>query len=126
MTNYCKHNIPREECEECNPEPDQGDLFEGRRRRDEGHDKLTLHGPEFTAAVAGIVRRCSHHGQKVTGEGVRLLCEHFGLHPHHHNAWGGATMKAVRDGLLVPTGEYEQMRDPRSHARETKVYRVNL
>lgn len=59
-----------------------------------------------------------------TGEDVRDRLTGLGVVPHHPNAWGALVSKAVRDGLLVPTGERRAMRGPRSHARRTDVYRV--
>jgi len=60
----------------------------------------------------------------VTGEDVRVLCAEVEIAPHHHNAWGAAINTMVRRGLLVPTGMFTQMKDVRSHARLTRVYRV--
>lgn len=59
-----------------------------------------------------------------TGEDVRDYLTGLGVVPHHPNAWGALVSKAVRDGLLVPTGERRAMRGPKSHARRTDVYRT--
>ena len=39
--------------------------------------------------------------------------------PHHHNVWGAMWMAASRRGLVVKTGHSRQMREVRSHARDT-------
>ncbi len=59
-----------------------------------------------------------------TGEDVRDYLTRLYIAPHHSNAWGALIAKAVRDNLLVPTGERRAMRGPRSHARRTDVYRT--
>lgn len=43
--------------------------------------------------------------------------------PRHHNAWGAFTMKLIRNGNIVATGERRNMKTERSHARNTPVYR---
>ena len=80
---------------------DQGDLFEGRRLRDKGIERVGLNGPEFTGAVTRAIRDSYWQGQEVTAEDVRFRCRELGVIPHHSNAWGGATMKQVKDGLEV-------------------------
>ena len=101
----------------------QLDLDLGRAGRDEGFQLLELHGPEFTGAVIMLVSTLPS-GAEVTGEDLRRMAGKLGIRPHHPNAWGAAINVLVRSGQLVKTGQYVQMTDPRSHARETKVYRV--
>jgi hypothetical protein len=55
---------------------------------------------------------------------VRQLVSRSVGGPHHHNAWGALVMHMVRTGRLVATGEYRPMKDVKSHARKTPVYRV--
>ena len=58
----------------------------------------------------------------ITGEDVRVaLLPHVGK-PQSPHAWGALINKAVRDGILVATGQYRAMKDKRSHARKTAVY----
>ena len=59
---------------------------------------------------------------EVTGEDVRLRCQAAGIEPHHHNAWGALTNELLRRGILEPTDRFVKMKDPRSHARMTRVY----
>ncbi len=61
--------------------------------------------------------------EKLTGEDIRLELTKLGLlAPHHHNAWGALIMKLVRSERLLGTNEYVSMKDPKSHARRTRVY----
>jgi len=63
-------------------------------------------------------------GREGTGEDFRLSCERDGIRPHHANAWGALILSLKRQGHLVETGEWRSMRDSKSHARMTRVYRV--
>lgn len=63
-------------------------------------------------------------GLVMTGEQVRMALEPIIGAPHHHNAWGAAIAVAIKQGLLLPTGQYIAMQGPRSHARRTPVYRL--
>lgn len=101
----------------------QGDMFdlnEGRKRRDESMDRVE--NPGFTGHVIRVLGHII--GRHVTGEDIRRICGNHGVHAHHSNAWGGVIAGLVKGGRLKATGEYRQMEDTRSHARETKVYEV--
>jgi hypothetical protein len=74
------------------------------------------------AALQLIVTKFRH--REATGEDLRLACEADGIVPHHPNAWGAFVMNLCRQGFLEKTGRYQQMKSKKSHARETKVYRV--
>ena len=63
-------------------------------------------------------------GLVMTGEQIRMALEPVIGPPHHHNAWGAAIATAIRQGTLLPTGQYIAMQGPRSHARRTPVYRL--
>ena len=96
------------------------DIEKSRRLRDEGIERVEK--PTFSETVAEVVRGLD--GMHVTGEDIRRICTDRGVTPHHSNAWGGVISGLVRMGQLRATGEYRQMADTRSHARETKVYEV--
>ena len=95
-------------------------IEKGRHLRDEGIERVEVQA--FSGAVAGVVRGLG--GMHVTGEDIRRICTDRGVTPHHSNAWGGVVSGLVRVGRLRATGEYRQMEDTKSHARETKVYEV--
>lgn len=42
--------------------------------------------------------------------------------PHNPHVWGCLVRALVRDGVLVPTGRWIQMRSKGSHARRTPQY----
>jgi len=59
----------------------------------------------------------------VTGEDIRaMLITHVG-YSSSPNAWGALVNRAVRKGIIVAAGQYRAMKDVRSHARETPIYR---
>lgn len=64
-------------------------------------------------------------GTERTGEGFRLLLLERGLaEPKHSGAWGALTGTLSRRRILVPTGEWEPMKQKSSHGRLTRVYRL--
>lgn len=74
-----------------------------------------------SAAQAGIVE--AELPETFTGEDIRReLGPRIGQ-PNNPNAWGGLVMGFVRAGLIEPTGEWRPMREAKSHARKTQVYR---
>ncbi len=64
------------------------------------------------------------HGREMSGEDIRHAVSRLGVKPHHHNAWGALIMNAVRLKLILPTGRDTKMKDRRSHARKTPIYRI--
>lgn len=99
----------------------QMDLFSGLALRDEAL--------EVVADKAGKVwmeagfRAIAHLEGEFTGEDIRRIVGLVIGQPHHHNAWGSLIMNAIKRGLIIKTGQWLKMRDPRSHARMTPVYR---
>ena len=58
------------------------------------------------------------------GEDIRALISASDVGPATSpKAWGALIGQAKRDGLLERTGVWRQMRDKKSHARETPEYR---
>ena len=97
--------------------------FDGKARRDEGMERvLDNAGEDWRVGAERMVR--AMRGKEMTGEDIRIMCSGSGIIPHHSNAWGGLVSGLVTRGVLKPTGRYTSMRDPKSHARETKVYLV--
>jgi hypothetical protein len=121
MTDYCKHNLPREECEECSPEQrNLFDLDEGKRLRDEGIGRVHREG--FTAAVSKVLDTMV--GRRVKGENIRDECIRRGVEPHHHNAWGGVINGFVKQGRLRFTGEFTPAASVKTRAHPVKIYEV--
>ena len=104
------------------PHHEQPDLFGAREARDAGMAKVSDHsGWWFVAATKIIAQMQSWRG---TGEDLRLhITDRIGP-PHHCNTWGALTAQAVKQGLLIKTGERRSMRMIKSHARQTDVYRT--
>lgn len=100
---------------------DQLDLFAARQLRDEGRDLVSANaGDWFDQALAYVANLSSWRG---TGEDLRLEITDVLGEPHHRNAWGALVAQAVSRRLLVATGERVPMRTPKSHARQTDMYR---
>jgi hypothetical protein len=100
----------------------QLDLFGARQARDLGMARVTDHsGWWFQAAMRRISELQEWRG---TGEDLRLLITGYIGPPHHRNTWGALTAQAVKQGLLIKTGERRAMRTVKSHARQTDVYRT--
>ena len=100
------------------------DLTEGRKLRDKGMAQVTT--PEFSEAVRGHIGSGDYLGRHMSAEQIRFACQHQGINPHHHNAWGGVTYALLKAGVLRDTEQATHMTDPRSHARKTTVYEVLL
>jgi len=47
----------------------------------------------------------------------------FGEPPEHPNAWGSVWQRAIRDGVITPTGMLRESRDRRKHRHQYPVYR---
>lgn len=103
----------------------QDDLFSGRWARDAALAQVEAAAETwFTQAMAalrGMGAAVNH--VEVTGEDIRhWITKRIGP-PHHHNTFGALVMQAVRARVIEPTGRYVHMRDERSHARRTPIYR---
>jgi hypothetical protein len=95
----------------------------GRQERDAGIKTVLVNaGDQWRDLVWNYVINL-HHGTEVTGEDIRRACEARGIIPHHPNAWGGTINGLIRQGILIKTGRWVQMKDKRSHARATQLLR---
>lgn len=96
----------------------------GEARRDEGIERALENAGAWKHRSRDLVMDSARlTGLHMTGEDIRkYVVERVGS-PHHHNAWGGLIMGLVKRKRLVEVGRIK-MRDPRSHARKTPVYRV--
>lgn len=107
-----------------------GDLFEGRRLRDKGIEKVTNHAASNFERCSSSARYFVKHvaPETFTGEDIRFYCEQClgKTIMHHPNAWGALINSLVKANLIYKTGQHRQMTDKISHARETPVYRRML
>jgi hypothetical protein len=98
------------------------DLF-SKLYRDEALERVQKHaGEDWMASALRCIERMER-GLLVTGEDIRHKVKAEIGSPHHHNAYGALVMAAVKRHLIVKTGQWTNMRDKRSHARMTPVYR---
>ena len=99
---------------------------EGARRRDAGIETVLSNNAGWASqAVAMLPGALAQVPPHFVGEDLRAVLLEAGLpEPRHPNAWGGLINTAVRKGWMMPTGAHRPMRLPRSHARQTPVYRV--
>ena len=94
----------------------QADLFKQR-----GIDLVTDNNLGWMARAMLVIESLPS-GSRYTGEDVRHVVEDAIGPPGHHNAYGALVSHAVRKRLLAPTGDWQKMKDPQSHARQTPVY----
>lgn len=102
----------------------QFDLFAGREARNTGIKTVTVNNEDWMERCMSAYDVFSRITPEFTGEDVRRYCESAGLHPKHHNAWGAFINSLVRRGSMIATGTYRQMKDKRSHARRTPLYKA--
>lgn len=97
-------------------------LFDGEQLKEEALQRLENHNWDWMCY--GLVAIRDRDWGEVTGEDLRLKLLPLIGRPHHHNAWGALIHRAVKKGFLTPTGRFRPMKQPRSHARMTPVYRM--
>tara|TARA_R110000868_G_scaffold19297_2_gene83095 strand:- start:10587 stop:10886 length:300 start_codon:yes stop_codon:yes gene_type:complete len=97
----------------------------GEAGRDEGIGRVLDNAGTWKHRSRNLVMNTDElTGRLMTGEDIRLYVSQRVGSPHHHNAWGGLIMGLVKRKRLVEVDRVK-MRDPRSHARKTPVYRVS-
>jgi len=108
------------------------DLFEGRRRRDEGMAAATTAAGDWAAVTRNTADQflaCCTPGTQFTGESVRwFIRTRIQIAPRHPNAWGavvgGSIRRWLRLGRIKRIG-IGQAHDPKSHASMLPLYEVN-
>ena len=107
-----------------------GPLFEqGKVLRDEGIRVVSEHNENWMegaiqASRAAIDLAFEWRHRDFTGEDIRMEVTMIMGHPNHPNAWGALINTLIKRKIIVPTGEHRQMKDSRSHARSTPVYKA--
>jgi len=107
----------------------QLDMFpesSGRLLRDDALEKVQHNAGTWFLQAMEVVQKMASAAPKrlVTGEDIRLEATALIGEPHHHNAWGAVIKFSIQAGWLKPTGGMIDMKDPRSHARQTPVYQL--
>lgn len=97
-------------------------MMDAKAGREEGIERVLA--DEYTWYDVAIMKLHKFpKGERYTGEQIRHELLRRGLWtPHHHNAWGGFMMHAVRQEIIIKTGELVPMADKKSHARMTPIY----
>jgi hypothetical protein len=97
-----------------------------KKNKDAGIRQVSRSNLNWLIAVHERLRKISkeREGQMVTGEDVRSTLMEFGLEPNHPNAWGALINGLIKKKVLIRTNSYRSMKDPRSHARSTRVYKL--
>jgi hypothetical protein len=101
------------------------DALLAKKLKEEGIAKVTSNNKEWMAKAIFEVRKLKASGVKTTfdGEWIRLqVTEVIGL-PTHSNTWGALINWLVKLVVIIPTGEMNPPKSPKSHARDIKVYR---
>jgi len=95
---------------------------DGKALRDQGLEKVAKHNPDWLEECLRVFS-FQYPTDPFTGEEIRFVMEQNGLYPTSPNAWGCLTRQLLKLKLIERTGQYRPMKDPRSHARMTAVYR---
>ena len=109
----------------------QIDIFEGRRRRNEGMKRVIDHVQDtwrldYSHHATGFVMNLER-GVQSTAEQVRaVVTKHAGL-PHHCNAWSAMFNSCLRQwkksGLVEFTGQFLDATNSQAHCRAIRLYR---
>jgi hypothetical protein len=100
----------------------QFDLLSALKGRDAALDQVAENaGDEF---MDGGIEAIAHLpiGVEVMGEDMRRSVVQAGYKPHHPNAWGALVNRAIKLGLITPTGRFRAPRSVKSHGCRKAVY----
>ena len=98
------------------------DLFTAVANRDDALARVNENARPWSEIAIETLPWLRRETDEMTGEQIRLWLQSKVGSPHHHNAWGGLIMRAVRSGIIVNTNRYVPMQSKKSHARKTPVY----
>lgn len=102
---------------------EQGDLFSGRKARDEGIGRVSSHNETWIEKCKREAAIFATTRQFFTGEDIRFHCQEYVGEPKHHNAWGALTCSLVKGKVIEATGEWAQSKEKTSHATKIQIYR---
>jgi hypothetical protein len=105
--------------------PQSDNSTTGQQLKEKGIREVSEHNENWMGRCLQVAPRYLHHRADFTGEDLRFLCENLAGSPRHHNAWGALISTLIKRKIIVPTGEYRQMKDRSSHARSTPVYKAS-
>ena len=102
----------------------QRDMFSARRARDDAIESVTRNSADWMQSALVAISKIQR-GTEVIGEDIRIMIRDKVGDPHHHNAWGALIKSAIRNGLLIQTDRFRQMKTTKSHARVSRIYRLS-
>jgi hypothetical protein len=101
----------------------QPTLTEALQARDEAIDQAEDHAhAEWLAFALLTVKHLALLGSEFTTDAVWERLDHYGVTTHEPRAMGAVIKRAVRDGLIVPTGRYVKSARKVNHARPIPVW----
>jgi hypothetical protein len=104
------------------------DGVESKANRNAALERVRLNAGAWFDCALAEANTIAHErpGELVSGEDLRFaITDRIGPPPNHHNTWG-SLIRTLGDGrVLLKTTARTNMKDPRSNARETPLYRLN-
>ena len=76
--------------------------------------------PDFAQAAYMAIRAVALRQETLFVDDVLRQCL---VTPSHPNAFGAVWMRAIRDGVIEPTGQRRKSSDPKKHAHQYPIYR---
>jgi hypothetical protein len=99
-------------------------LAEARTNRDAAVEQVAGNAEDWIAqAISALRRTIAEFPQDFLAEIIRERIEADIGSPHTHKAWGALTSRAIRERIIVPTGEFRTTRSKKTHGHKTAVYR---
>jgi len=95
---------------------EQHDLFQARRRRDEGIERVSVSNSEFLEKARGTAKLLLETRSEITSDDIRKACPYVPAHP---NAWGAI----FKSKDFEPTGEFRPSTFITNNARSVRVWR---
>jgi hypothetical protein len=101
------------------------DLFEGRRRRDEGMGRARMHANGWFDSYVAFIGAYARRNAEFLMEYVRMAWLNDGNEPPPSaGAWGAAAHQARRLGLIAKTGRWAPSSSALNHAHVYAVWRA--
>jgi len=108
--------------------PEQMNLLsplEAREQKQAALDQVEENNDEWMdRALTQLRRGLPNFPNEFLAETIReKLLPAVGM-PISHHAWGALTSRAIKLGMIVPTGDFRATRSARTHGHRTAVYRT--
>jgi hypothetical protein len=100
------------------------DSTTGQQLKEKGIKEVSEHNENWMKRAILGARTYITYPATFTGENIRNYIEQWVGAPKHPNAYGALINTLIKRKIIVPTGEHRKMKDIRSHARSTPVYKA--